>query len=310
MAEDYYKVLGIRREASDDEIQKAYRDMARKYHPDLNPNDQKAKEKFQSIQKAYEVLSDSKKREMYDRFGSGFENMGAGKAGPGAGGPGGFNPDDFDFSQMFGGGPAGGGFADLFRQFSQGGRGTQTRAKRQTKGKSLSHEVTVPFQTAVQGGELNINIPRADGKVNTITVKIPAGIEDGKTIRLKGQGAPSNSGGPAGDVLLKINVGSHPHFQRRGDDLIVQVPISISEAIQGATVDVPTAKGTISLKVPPNSPSGKKLRIKGHGVRTKDGVAGDLYAELQIVLPDDESDLEKLRQTAVGPANPRSDLRW
>ena len=309
MAEDYYKVLGIQRDAGDAEIQKAYRDMARKYHPDLNPNDAKAKEKFQSVQKAYEVLSDPKQREMYDRFGAGFENMGG--AGAGGGPTAGFDPEEFDFSEIFGGGAAGqGGFADLFKQFSQGGRATKPRATRQTKGKNLNHVVTVPFQVAVQGGELNVNIPRPDGRVDSLSVKIPAGIEDGKSIRLKGQGAASPTGGPAGDVLLKINIGTHPFFQRRGIDLIVQIPISLSEAISGATVDVPTARGTISLKVPPNSSSGKKLRIKGHGVAEKDGTVGDLYAELQIVLPVDQAELEKLKQAQVGPADPRSDLQW
>lgn len=311
MAEDYYKVLGVSRGASDDEIQKAYRDLARKYHPDLNPDDAKAKEKFQSVQKAYEVLSDAKKREMYDRFGSNYENMGGGGAGPG-----GFSPDDIDLSQIFGGGMgggaggAGGGFADLFRQFSQGGRQTRTRSTRQSKGKNLTHTVAVAFQTAVQGGELSVNIPRHNGRVDTITVKIPAGIEDGKSIRLKGQGSPSPTGGPAGDVLLKVNVNSHPSYQRRGDDLVVQVPITISEAINGGSVDVPTAKGVITLKVPKHSSSGKKLRIKGHGVAGKNGKSGDLYAELQIVLPEDAAELEKITAVAAGPSDPRKDLRW
>ena len=310
MAEDYYKVLGIRRGASDDEIQKAYRDLARKYHPDLNPDDAKAKEKFQSVQKAYEVLSDKKQREMYDRFGSNYENMGGGG---GPGGPGGINPEDIDLSQIFGGGmggAGGGGFADLFRQFSQGGRQTRTRSARQTKGKNLTHAVAVTFQTAVQGGELSVNIPRQGGRVDTITVKIPAGIEDGKSIRLKGQGAPSATGGPAGDVMLKVNVNSHPSYQRRGNDLIVQVPITIAEAINGASVDVPTAKGVITLKVPKKSSSGKKLRIKGHGVAGKDGTPGDLYAELHIVLPESDAELARLTELAASPMDPRKDLRW
>ena len=311
MAEDYYKVLGVRRGASDDEIQKAYRDLARKYHPDLNPDDAKAKEKFQSVQKAYEVLSDTKQREMYDRFGSNYENMGGGG---GPGGPGGINPEDIDLSQIFGGGmgggAGGGGFADLFRQFSQGGRTTRTRSTRQSKGKNLTHAVAVTFQTAVQGGELSVNIPRQGGRVDTITVKIPAGIEDGKSIRLKGQGAPSPTGGPAGDVMLKVNVHSHPSYQRRGNDLIVQVPITIAEAINGASVDVPTAKGVITLKVPKKSSSGKKLRIKGHGVAGKDGTSGDLYAELHIVLPESDAELAKLTELAASPVDPRKDLRW
>ena len=143
-----------------------------------------------------------------------------------------------------------------------------------------------------------------------INVKVPAGIEDGKSIRLKGQGASSPTGGPRGDVLLKIRVNSHSSFRRRGNDLIVQVPISINEAIDGGKVDVPTPSGTITLTVPPKTSSGKKLRVKGHGVPSARGNKGDLYAELHIVLPEDDADLEKLKDAGTDSGNPRSGLRW
>ncbi len=316
MSEDYYKVLGIGRSATEGEIQKAYRDLARKYHPDLNPDDKTAKEKFQAVQRAYEVLSDKEQRELYDRYGSAYEQMGSGGGrGPGPQ-PGGFSAEDFDFSQIFGGGPGGGpgagpgGFSDLFRHFSQGGR----RAGRSpVKGRSLRHEVSIPFQTSVTGGEAKLAVQRGDGKVESITIKVPAGIEDGKTIRLKGQGEPSPSGGPAGDILLNIKVGKHPLFQRRDSrDLEIKVPISLLEAVEGANIDVPTPYGTISLKVPPGTSSGKKLRVKGHGVKQTDGSKGDLYAELQIVLPSKLNGefVKQLRELNVGPANPRADLRW
>ncbi|MEM7314036.1 MAG: J domain-containing protein [Planctomycetota bacterium] len=315
MPEDYYKVLGVSRSASDDEIQKAYRDLARKYHPDLNPDDEKAKKKFQQVQHAYEILSDKEKRQKYDQFGHAAEQMGGG-AGPNpfGGGAGGFTEEDI--SRMFGGagGMGGGGFADIFRQFTGGGRRGRggATASRPRKGSSLKHQIKVSFQTAVTGGEAVLSVKRSDGSIEKLSIKVPAGIEDGKTIRLKGQGERSPNGGQNGDILLKIKVDNHPHFQRRGtSDLEVTVPISLNEALSGGSVDVPTPYGTISLKVPPNTSSGKKLRIRGHGV-TKGGSKGDLYAVLQIVLPAHLTEDQQSQITdIIGPApNPRHNLNW
>lgn len=319
MSEDYYKTLGIKRDASDAEIQHAYRDLARKYHPDLNPDDQTAKEKFQAVQQAYEVLNDSKKRELYDRYGSSFESMGAGpgpggfRGGPGGpGGPGGYaqdiNLDEF-LNERFGGDAGSGGFADIFRQFTRGA-GPQTQP-RPVPGRNLNHQLEVPFQTAVLGGDARINVRRQNGKTEAIDVRIPSGIEDGKKIRLRGQGEPSPSGGKPGDILITVRVAPHPSFQRRGRNLEVTVPITLSEAVGGATIDLPTPKGTISLKIPPATSSGKKLRVKGYGVASKDG-QGDLYAMVQIVLPNEvsESVKDSIQQLELGPDDPRSDLRW
>ncbi|MEO8496797.1 MAG: J domain-containing protein [Planctomycetota bacterium] len=318
MEEDYYKVLSIGRDASAADIQKAYRKLARKYHPDVNPDDTSAKRKFQEVQKAYEVLNDSEKREMYDRYGSSFESMGAGGPGGGPGrthsaGAGG--QTEVDFSQFFGGGDQGGfegGFGDIFRQFGGGGGGTRRARQRPRKGADLTHQLEVPFNTAVTGGEARINVKRPDGKVEAIAVKIPAGIEDGQSIRLRGQGEASPNGGPAGDILIAVKAAAHPHFRRRGNNLEVSVPVTLAEAGLGGKIDVPTPKGVITLTIPPGTSSGKRLRVKGHGVQSKEH-PGDLYAEIQIVLPNEiDAESEKLiRQLdAIQALKPRADLRW
>ena len=316
MAKDYYKTLGVQRNATPDDIQKAYRDLARKYHPDLNPDNDDAKEKFKSVQQAYEVLSDPKKREKYDRYGSAFESMGGGAPGGGArwrGRSGPTGSEEFDLSDLFGeGGPGGaGGFADIFKQFTGGGRqGTAGRQPTSNRGQDIKYDLQIAFTTAVEGGTSDISIRRGNsGKTETISVKIPAGIEDGKTIRLRGQGENPTLG-KAGDLLIKVKVGSHPYFQRRGNDLELKVPITLREAIDGSKIDVPTPKGTISLTVPPMSSSGKRLRVKGFGVQSK--TPGDLYAELQIMLPEEKpSELaEEMIDALTLKREPREELRW
>ena len=318
MDEDYYKLLGVSRTATADEIQKAYRKLAKKYHPDVNP-DKNAKTKFQQIQTAYETLNDPEKREMYDRYGSSYESFGAGP-GPGGGawrtystGPGGF--EGFDFSQVFGGGGQGsaeaGGFGDFFQQFAgaQGGTGRRTN-RRSARGADVQHELEIPFQSAVTGGEARLRMRRPNGKEETITVKIPPGIEHGQTIRLRGQG---EQGARPGDLLITVRVGSHPHFRRKGLDLEVGVPVTLQEAALGAKVDVPTPHGVITVKIPPATSSGKRLRIKGQGVENKAGDKGDLYAEVLIALPEklDEESQELIRRVAAKQSfNPRADLRW
>lgn len=313
MAEDYYKSLGVGRDASPDDIQKAYRGLARKYHPDVNPDDATAKKKFQEIQKAYEVLNDAEKRELYDRYGSEFETVGAsGPRGPSPGGGASFN--QVDFEQLFGGGGGGANpFADIFGQFAGGGGGQHRRPRpRPTRGTDVQHTLSVPFQSTIVGGEAQLSVQRPSGKIETISVKIPAGIESGKTIRLRGQGNASQTGGPAGDLLIKVNATPHPHYQRRGDDLEINLPVTLGEATFGAKIDVPTPQGEITLTVPPATSSGKRLRIKGHGVKTKTG-SGDLYVEIQIVLPReiDEPTKELVRQIEEAQQMaPRKDITW
>lgn len=315
MAADHYETLGVTRQATQEEIQKAYRQMARKHHPDLNPDDAKAKEKFQEVQAAFDVLNDPQKRELYDRYGSAYETFSGGGprqgpnpwAGTGRAGEGGF---EVDLEDLFGGaGMGGGGFADLFKNFKQ--RGAKRAAP--SKGQSIEHTLTVPFATAVLGGDAQISIERPDGNVETLRVKIPAGIEPGKKIRLRGKGEQGAGGGAAGDILIKIEVAPHPHFRRTGKRLDVRVPITLAEAIGGAKIDLPTPNGTITLTIPPGTSSGKKLRVKGQGVKSASGEAGDLFAEIMVEVPkgistsDSEQLLDVLKKY---PSHPRTELRW
>ncbi len=230
MADEYYKVLGVARDASAADIQKAYRKLARKHHPDLNPDDKTAKKKFQELQAAFDVLSDPQKRELYDRYGSDFDKMGRGPGpggGPqgfGGGAPGGEQGFDFDFGQMFGEG--GGPFGDIFRNMGRAAGG----GKRQAAGKrggDVETELEVPFTTAALGGETQVRVQRADGQVDTLNVKIPQGIDDGQKIRLRGQGEAPKRGTP-GDILITIRIAPHPHFHRRGNNLDVKVPVTLS----------------------------------------------------------------------------------
>ena len=323
MDEDFYKILGVGRNASQSDIQKAYRKLARKYHPDMNPDDESAKKRFQDVQRAYEVLNDPEKREMYDRYGSAFEAAGAGPGPSGgpqwrtytSGGPEGFQ--DIDISELFGrgfGGGAGGGFDDLFRQFNQAGAKPRGRRTAQpVRGADLRHEVAVPFTTAVQGGKVHISIRRPDGSVEPIEVKVPAGMPPGKPLRVRGKGEPSPTGGEPGDILLTINVSPHPYFTRQGNDLELRLPVTLAEAALGGKIDVPTPHGTVSLKIPAGSSSGKRLRVKGQGVKPDKGEPGDLYVVLQIALPPDldEECRDLIRQLDARQAfDPRDGLHW
>jgi len=314
MEEDYYKVLGVNRDASQADIQRAYRKLARKYHPDMNPNDHRAKERFQRVQQAYDVLGTPQKREMYDRYGSSFQSAGGGPGGGETytyqwGGPsGGF--EDIDFGQFFGRRGAE-GFADIFRQF--GGRRAEGRRRRDQPGPDVHHQIEVPFRTAIEGGNAALTVQRPGGRVETISVKIPAGIEDGKKVRVRGQGEPSPTGGKPGDILITVRVAAHPYFVRQGQDLEVTVPVTLAEAALGAKIDVPTPKGVIALSVPPGTSSGRRLRVKGHGVTPAGGGPGDLYAMLRIVLPeelDDEAKQQIREIDARHPLSPRDELKW
>lgn len=336
MAEDYYQDLGVSKTASADEIQKAYRKLARKYHPDLHADKdenekEKAKQQFQKVQQAYDVLSDPEKRKLYDQFGPQYAQMGGagGPFGGGAGGPFGGGGSggsggsgqyaDFDFSQIFGGGGGqrGGGFEDILRQmgggWSSGGRsgskgGAQTKAP--PKGTDLEQEITIPFAVAVLGGQHHLSITRPNGKVDSIDVKIPAGIEQSKKIRLKGQGHAN--GRARGDLLIKVKIAPHPKYSRQGLNLGVTIPITLKEAVEGAKIDLPTPHGTVSLSVPAESSSGKSLRLKGMGIRAKDR-SGDLIATLQIKIPDQVSeDDRKLIDQLSDSWNKsfRSELSW
>jgi curved DNA-binding protein len=322
MARNPYETLGVKRDASEEDIQKAYRKLARKYHPDMNPDDASAKTKFQEVQSAFEILSDAEKRKNYDQYGTADPHFhpGAGAGAPGGGarwtystGP---QSHPFDLNDLFGAGggeePAAGGFADLFKQFRRSGGSARSPAP-QARGADLKHEMTIPFATAIKGGEVAVAVQRGDGNLETINIKIPAGIDDGKRIRVRGQGEPGAGGAPPGDILVTIHTSPHPFFRRTGNRLDVRVPITLAEAAGGAKIDVPTPWGTIALSIPPATSSGKRLRVKGHGVRPKNGEPGDLFAEIQIVLPDELSEEDRRTLAEVSarhPQHPRAELRW
>ncbi|HEX9351099.1 MAG TPA: molecular chaperone DnaJ [Gaiellaceae bacterium] len=326
-----YDALGVSKTASQDEIKKAYRKLVREYHPDRNPGDKEAEERFKEIQGAYDVLSDPEKRKQYDAFGSA-----DGRVGGFPGGGGNLNFDFGDISDLFG------GLGDIF------GRG-QTR-QRAGRGADLQAQVSISFEDSLRGVETQIPVeteaacrecggsgaqpgsapqicpeckgrgvtiesqglfglshqcprchgsgtiiekpcPRCQGsgrerRTKRYKVKIPAGVKDGTQIRLKGKGEPGYGGGPPGELIVVTRVADSPLYQRRGSDLVVDVPVTFADAALGASVDVPTPEGPVSLKVPAGSESGKLLRIKGRGApKLRGGGRGDVLARLKIAVP-------------------------
>lgn len=307
-SDDYYQTLGVSKTATQDEIRKAYKKLARQYHPDVKPDDAVAAEKFKEIQEAYDVLGDKEKREKYDRFGANWKHAGA-QGGPGgqhhwSGGSGGAGPVDIE--ELFGGGFD---FHDLFG----GGRGGRSRTQAPPrKGADLKTAIHVSFETAALGGEHDLHY-RVDGSAQQIAVKIPAGIEPGQQIRLAGQGSPGLNGGPAGDLLITVNVGAHPWFQREGNRLLLELPLTPAEAALGIRVEVPTLQeGPVMLTVPPGTSSGMKLRLKGKGlIDRKTKQVGDQFVTIKIVVPKslskEESELyDQLQQ--LDHENPRANL--
>jgi curved DNA-binding protein len=320
MAEkDLYAVLGLKKGASDEEVKRAYRALARELHPDRNPGDAQAEERFKDVGHAYQILSDPEKRKLYDEFGEvglreGFK--------PDAyrqyqqwqegGGMGGFRVED-----LFGGrAPGGQGFRfsldDLFGGFGGGGTAEEAFGRRRRTarpGPDLSSEVTLDLRDALRGveRELSFSVPGAK-EPRTLKVRIPAGVRDGERIRLKGQGMPSPSGGRSGNLLLTVKVRPHPHFRREGDDLHLTLPVTALEAYRGAKVPAPTPEGEVTLTIPPGTQSGAKLRLRGKGAPQRRGGRGDLYVHVQVRLPergegtaDTEALLERLVEAQQDP---------
>lgn len=321
MAErDYYEVLGVARDATPDQIKKAYRTQARQHHPDVNPGNKLAETLFKEAQQAYDVLSDPEKRSLYDRYGTAaFAGMGA--AGPRSGASewtarqGGAGAEGFDFSQFFGGmdadeGAAGGMVEELLGRM-RGGRGARRKAGPRP-GRDIEAHLTVPFLTAVRGGETLVEIQRDGGARETLAVKIPPGTAPGSKLRLRGKGEPGEPGGPSGSLTVTVDVEPHPYFTREGRDLFVELPVSVDESILGAKVDVTTLEGTKTLIIPPGSSGGQKLRLRGQGVRGAGGQPdGDLFAVLKIVVPktvDEESRRLITEFAARNPLQPRAGL--
>jgi curved DNA-binding protein len=311
---DLYAALGVERGATTDQIRKAYRKLARKHHPDVNPNDPKAADRFKEISFANDVLSDEKKRALYDEFGvRGLEA--------------GFDPEqaraykhwsegarrspsyeefssEIDLEDLLGGL---GGFGERFG-FGGGGGG---RRRGPRKGRDAQGEVSVDFLDAVRGGKVGLQF---EGK-GALNVTIPPGADDGTRIRLAGQGEAGQEGGPAGDLYVTLRVRPHPYFSRQGADVYVDVPVTVPELLRGASIEVPTPDGAVTLKVPPRSSNGRKLRLRGKGATQRGSKErGDLYATLQAVVPTD-GDAERVEQIAremeplYGSANVREHLR-
>lgn len=283
---DFYKILGVSRDARPEEIKKAYRRLARELHPDRNPNDKKAEDRFKEVSNAYTILSDAEKRSLYDRFGEmglreGFDPEAYEAAAHGFAG--------FDIGEMFGRAPRGSGRGGRFEfnledLFGGVGPGPRAAARAPRRGADLESEVTVDLRDAVLGCMTELTVSSAEGE-RILKVRIPSGVAAEGKIRLRGQGAPGVQGGPAGDLLLKVKVRKHPYFSIRGRQLHVRVPVTPLEAYQGARVGVPTPEGHVQLSIPPGSQNGAKLRLRGKGIEQKGKGRGDLIAHLEIVLP-------------------------
>ena len=324
--DDYYQVLGVSKSASREEIQKAYRQLARKYHPDFNQNDPKgAKEKFQKVQEAFDVLGNPEKREVYDQYGVSPDQLGSG---------GGHGP----FQWSFGGGSSGrssgsssarssagreaqfpfDNIADFMHLFSGASpEDVFAAGHRPNRGRDAETTISIPFTLSITGGKVDVKIDN-----RTVSVTIPAGIIEGKKIRLSGLGEKASNdgrstvgktGGKPGDLYVTVHIEDHPYYSRRGNNLYVDVPVTLKEAAFGAKIDIPTPKGSVMLTVPAGASSGMKLRIKQCGVALSSGGAGDMFATLQIVLPKtwSSSDRAILEQLKSEPEELiRGKLRW
>ncbi|MCA8992147.1 MAG: J domain-containing protein [Planctomycetaceae bacterium] len=314
MAEDYYNVLGVARSASQEEIRKAYKKIARENHPDSKPGDKAASERFKQAAEAYEVLGDSEKRQKYDQFGSAWKHADQLGGNPFGGGGGGAQ---VDLGEFLGRGGRGGGGVDLgdllggmFGGGMGGGGGRRSYGPR--KGPDLEASISIPFQMAATGGSYDVSVHRA-GTTERLAVPVPAGVDTGAKLRVAGKGEPGPSGGPAGDLLVTVNVAPHPFFRRTGNDVYLDLPLTISEAVLGTKVEVPTLREkSVTLPVPPGTSSGAKLRIKDAGFPDrKSGQNGHQYVVVKVVVPKDVPDeaADLLRQFAEQvPQNPRQGI--
>jgi len=338
MSKDYYQTLGVSKDASEEEIKKSYRRLAKRYHPDVNKGDKSAEEKFKEISEAYETLSDKEKRKQYDMFGAygpqagpgaGYDPFQGGRSyywssGQPGGGQGNINYEDL--SDLFGrGGASPGGrgagaqdFGDIFGDIfgvprgTRGARGRPREESRQeTKGQDLYYTMEIDFLEAVKGTTTRISLHRG-GKLEKVDVKIPAGVNNGSKIRLAGKGEPARGKGKPGDLYIEIKVKPHRVFWREGDDLFLDVPMNVGEAILGASVRIPTLDGHADLKIPQGTPSGQKFRLKGKGVpNLETHQPGDLYAITKIEVPKiiDERSRHLVEEfERLNPSNPRKDL--
>jgi curved DNA-binding protein len=302
---DYYEVLGVSRTASADELQKAFRSLARKYHPDRN-KDAKAEDRFKEVNEAYEVLKDDKKRALYDQYGPSWKAISEGRQPPpgvdygnvgGFAGAQGIDPNDLQsiFEQMFAGGGMGGvsgfgGMGGFGGMPGMGGRGRAHRAP--PKGRDLESTIEVGIEEAFRGGSREIGLSDAEtGETTRITFKIPAGVRDGQKIRLAGKGHP----GPRapGDLYLEVKLVADDRFRFEGGDLVTTLRVTPWEAALGTVAPLTTLDGEVKLKVPPGTSSGRRIRLRGKGYPREGGERGDLFAALEIAVPETLTDREK-----------------
>jgi curved DNA-binding protein len=327
--QDYYASLGVPRTATADEIKKAYRKLARKHHPDLNPGDKAAEGQFKQVQEAYDVLSDPEKRKRYDRLGADWKTGETFRPSAGSGGDG----ENFQETEFFGTGDRG-GFSDFFESVFAGRRGPRARSGIRRPGRDVEAEVPVTLEEAHQGTKRSLSLeveepcPECGGTgtkdkkpcpvcqgsgtrpaQKTLDVAIPAGVRDGAVLRLAGQGEPGPGGGPPGDMLVHIRLLPHPRFSVEGaDDLVLELPVAPWEAVLGARISVQTLDGSVDLTIPAGSQTGRKLRLRGRGLKRRDGGTGDLYVRLKVVVPTRPSAEERelfQRLAAVSPFRPR-----
>jgi len=302
---DYYEILGVSRSATQDQIKSAFRKLARKYHPDVNPGDQTAEEKFKEINEAHEVLSDLKKRQLYDRLGANW------KAGADFTPPPGWENIRINFGDVGFGSAPGGGFSDffeiLFGDALGRGRGAARRGPSTwtMPGSDVESELPLTLEEAHRGDTRRVTLP--NGK--SLEVRIPRGVRDGSLVRLAGQGDPSASRGRSGDLYLRVKLQPHLVFQVSGDDVTVDAPMAPWEAVLGTTIRVPTLDGMADVTVPARSQGGQKLRLRGQGLIRRSGGRGDQFVRLKIVVPTDPTPAEHrlfeelARQSRFNPRN-------
>jgi curved DNA-binding protein len=310
---DYYQTLGVSRDASQQEVQKAYRKLARKLHPDIS-KEPDAEAKFKEITEAYEVLKDAEKRRKYDQYGQAWkqaQQRGGGRTGgpsPGweeiiFGGPGGAPGGtrvEYDFGG-FEGGPGGSGFSSFFDMlFGQQFRGAEApagggyRADWVRRGGDQEARIQLSLEEAAAGGERSITLADPQtGAQQTVRVKIPRGIRPGQKVRLAAKGGPGSGGGPPGDLYLTVDVLPHPRFRLDGTDLHTSVPVTPWEAALGGTAQLETLEGPVTVRIPPGSPAGRRIRLRGYGYPQARGGKGDLYASLDVVVPQQLSERER-----------------
>lgn len=279
MAETLYDILGVTRRASDEEIRRAFRTLAKANHPDVNPNNSAAAERFKKITAANDILGDPEKRRAYDA--GEIDERGDPKRpswarhGARAGARGRAQPGFDDFS-----------FANVFSDVFGAGAGAKGGFGGALRGADLRYSLEVDFLESINGVKKRVTLPEG----GVLDLAVPEGVTDGQTLRLKGKGGPAPAGGEAGDALVEIKVKPHAEFKRQGDDILIELPITIDEAVLGGRIEVPTVTGRVQLTIPKGTSSGKTFRLKGKGVRTRTGVHGDELVTVKIVLPNDIDD--------------------